>query len=1289
MNRSDSNRHHEDPAPPNELLDEFDAAWASLLEPRIEDFLPRVLAALRPKLLEDLIAIEWEYRSRIGHRFDAQEYVKRFPDASAMIEKLWNEMPELTGESSNSGNLRFQIHRVLARGGIAEILEAWDRTLKREVAIKILQAQSVDSPDLRRRFRREAEIIAKLEHPGIIPIHDYGHFRNDEPFYAMRLVKDGQTLEDRIRASQQNLPPAAPAGTPDDTKDAGSKRRQNPEKTEFVDVPVTVPDDSIPDVTANAGHATDPPPPALSPIETRLLLERFLTLTDTVKFAHSQGVLHRDIKPGNVLLGPYGETFLIDWGFALDIHAKAEPGEDVSEYEKSFSASSCDRPGKAPRPFKGTPVYCSPEQAKGKPSTEAYDIYSLGALLYHMMTGRPPRRPDPAHKDPLESLLEDARENRFVPPRTANPRLDRAMEAIILKAMNTRPQDRYRSAKELGDDLRRWLANEPVTALPEYGSWTRRLDRHVRRQRKAALAAAILIACALGAAGLRTPFFAARRPETSAVDQERTQFARTAEMAAALTKSRSPGWSMKVDALLEELDDIRKRLPTVSFPRIDHTRIARKSFSDLIEASGPAHSKLDFSIAGMAFRPGTRQAAVVEYDAPQKRSTGRVRLIDVDSAKGQWKGSAHLPEIAAEPDGISTLTFSPDGKWLIAASRAGWGSIWNLDRAADPVPAEATRPNFSWKIHDNGGVERMFWADSTTHGLRLVLLCDDETVSLWEWKRLKDAAEGNKGPDDIKPTAIRKFEADVSDLLPTAKGESGETLFAAIGGRLRRLEAKVRSIKEIDTAADAPDLGEPFVMAWHPSGSIVTAGRNAISIVDARTMRIQRRIRNPQSGLAHHGGIDRLQVTADGQYAVTMSDDEADRRMNIWNLDDPKDLLRFDLPGEPGTRCGFFVENSAQEARQNRIRVWGPASLIPFDLIMPSLYERFPTDSKRILSLDVSREKKPRIGVLLPGDVDDKIRLDLYVAANRSVRSSSPVSVPNPPDWAELAIASDGDKIAVATQESYVKVIHDLHRNPLDPPFHLFSGSARNLIGWDDQNRLFGLLESETEIRSLPAEQKDLNAPNVTVFSHHPVKLVAPGPSDASKAIGGTLFAGCIDGSVRAWEMKNAPRRGEVSRIWKTGPAPLYSLTVTDDGKWVVCGDRRGQLHLIGADSAQDTPLMTIEEAHPDLIASIAIAQMKMPADDRLIMASGSRDGSLKLWILRNDYGGAGIEPLVELPPMAGPIRKLRFIRAEKAGDSPKLELAVHSEGLFALRIWSIQEILASHAANGPTKLDP
>ncbi len=179
--------------------------------------------------------------------------------------------------------------------------------------------------------------------------------------------------------------------------------------------------------------------PSQRSLKSRGLLQQFITVCNTVSYAHDQGIVHRDLKPSNIMLGPYGETLVMDWGLAKWFRADdpaAEAGEDVP------SPSPSPEDLTATGAILGTPRYMSPEQAKGQPVGPPSDIFSLGLLLYAILTGK--LAFDEASlqgSDPLKTV-GDA---EVVPPRHWDPKLPRALEAICLKALSARPEDRYTS----------------------------------------------------------------------------------------------------------------------------------------------------------------------------------------------------------------------------------------------------------------------------------------------------------------------------------------------------------------------------------------------------------------------------------------------------------------------------------------------------------------------------------------------------------------------------------------------------------------------------------------------------------------------------------------------------------------------------------------------------------------------------------------------------------------------------------------------------------------------------
>jgi serine/threonine protein kinase/Tfp pilus assembly protein PilF len=323
--------------------------------------------------------------------------------AAARDTKKTARAAEIVGELGD-----YELQQEIGRGGQGVVFRARQKSLNRTVALKVISLGQWASKAHLKRFRREAEAAASLDHPSIVPIYEVGE-REGSCYFSMKFVQGGQ-LDEVVR------------------------------------------------------HA---------PMSIRQAAELIVKVARTVHYAHEHGILHRDIKPGNILLDQTGEPHLTDFGVAR-----------LVETESTVTGTL---------EVLGTPSYMAPEQAAANNTqlTSATDVYGLGAVLYQLLTGHPPFAGGTTYET-IKLLLETEPRQ----PRLLNPKIDRDLSTICLKCLEKDPRRRYPAAAGLAEDLEHWLKHEPIQAKPS-GFFTHG-RKWVRRNPSTTVLVTLLVALAMG-----------------------------------------------------------------------------------------------------------------------------------------------------------------------------------------------------------------------------------------------------------------------------------------------------------------------------------------------------------------------------------------------------------------------------------------------------------------------------------------------------------------------------------------------------------------------------------------------------------------------------------------------------------------------------------------------------------------------------------------------------------------------------------------------------------------------
>jgi eukaryotic-like serine/threonine-protein kinase len=748
---------------------------------------------------------------------------------------------------------RFQILRTLGQGGVGIVFLAWDPALRRQIALKVPQPETLMTNEARKRFQREAHAAAGLDHPNIVPVYETGSIGSVT--YIAAAYCPGSTLADWL--ARQSLP-----------------------------VPVR-----------DAAALT-------------------ATLARAVEHAHERGVLHRDLKPSNILLKHSEAGDLRD--DANEPLGLYEPR--ITDFSLAKIAGGLGPETKSGVPF-GSPPYMAPEQAEGKLKAigSQTDVYGLGCILYELLTGKAPFRGD-GQLDILRQVIADAP----IPPRRARKDTPIELEAIVLKCLEKNPARRYPSAREMADDVDRFLAGQPTRARPP-GRWEQ-LAQRTKKHSAALSALALVTGCAITLlldgrwyeARLQTDRrLTLRKNEETRVREvargRRLQYVRDIRQADQLLRSFQAALAMSVlnrQRPQAGEDDLREFTWYHLMRRCDTaSRTLRGHQSDVYS--------VEFSPRGDLLASAGKDGAVVIWDT------------------SNW----HIVrKIVASYTEVNAAAFSPDGQNLATVDDHGELRLWEIatgemifERPAHKGEATVARFTPSGKTIVTAG---------TTDGIKL---WDRETGD--EVDRLSGQGAMLSPDGAILAMSAKDGEIELWDLstrtliksLPVAEELQGAA-FSHDGKKLATAHAKGRLVQFWDI--DDGRLLHEFrghadavsdVVFSPDDQSIISASRDAT----IRFWSVSDRMQNGHH-LGHAGRIWNLALSPDGRQMASAG---SDGTVKLWDAALSRGITKIPIDRHPFSFT--FMEDSRNVMT---LDVGDRLSIARWDVPSASLLKRLTID---------------------------------------------------------------------------------------------------------------------------------------------------------------------------------------------------------------------------------------------------------------------------------------------------------------------------------------------------------
>jgi WD40 repeat protein/tRNA A-37 threonylcarbamoyl transferase component Bud32 len=885
-------------------------------------------------------------------------------------------------------------------------------------------------------------------------------------------------------------------------------------------------------------------------LEERLaLLPHVLAVAEAIAYAHTERIIHRDLKPANVLVGAFGETVVVDWGLAKDLARKGEPeSSGVVPVERRTDSTSTQRGAVV-----GTPAYMPPEQAAGKPVDERADVYALGAILYHLLAGRRPYA-DGSASQVVEKVIKGPPE----PLGAVQKGIPADLLAIVTKAMAREPADRYATARELAEDLRRFETGQIVGAH-EY-SPVERFRRFVRRHRAAVAVSvvALLILLFGGTASLMSVLASRDRAEHKQAEAEVAQ--RAAESAQALTLERAD----ELTFLHARAAVDRDPNEAISWLRSLSPGFARWSAVRTVAADARAHgfatllrghtrtvNALLFTLDGRRLITGSDDYTVRVWDL--ERGEARVLAGHSDEVwrleltpDGRFVASSgkdrnvHLWNVetgegrvlASHPGSVYGLAFTPDGRQLVTSCRAD-----DLLRVWDVATGTLLR-TFTTGL---GPLNRLVLSGNGRYAL--ILGRQNSQAQLW----------------DLSQGTFHVLPHD-GTVMASAIGPRGE--FAATGA----LDQTVRvwDLKTGKGRTLGARLGYISWLAFSPDGAQLAAG----------SAEGQLRVWNLKTGQSallgsHEGRINQIRFSPDGRLLATSSDD---RTVRLW--EPASGQIRI-LRGHQGAAFPIDVSPDGQ-----RLAVGGYDATTRLFAVTADANRLIMQTSASLHALVASPDGRS----LAIADADGALRLVDVATGRATLLGSAGIS-----DAPRIRFSPDGRWLATGGKGGAVRLWNAL-TGQVARQLEGHSGEL-TALAFSHSGAVLASADSKGEVRIW---EPGSGVARSLGYHEDPVLRLTFSPDDQR------LASGSKKGAIRLWTLSTGqfqPLRGHDDEV--------RDLLFSADGQRLVSGSMDHTLRI--------WDLARNESRRIDSSGS-GVVQVLMTPDGRLLISSSVNDSAMRLW---------------------------------------------------------------------------